>query len=72
MTTQPASQKADLRLYEFDAKSRKNTAQYAYLLDPTWTQSQRSLRSMVYQQFNIKDQLLVVERSYPQEHKPAQ
>jgi hypothetical protein len=44
-----------IRLYEFDAKSRKNTAQYAYLLDPVLHEPKpkKPLRSMVYQQFNI-------------------
>jgi hypothetical protein len=43
-----------IRLYQFDAKSRKNTAQYASL-DPIAhrTQAKEPLRSMVYQQFNI-------------------
>jgi hypothetical protein len=61
-----------IRLYEFDAKSRKtlpNTPIYWILLHMNPSQK-KPLRSMVYQHQYSKDQLLV-ERSYPQERKPA-
>jgi hypothetical protein len=56
----------------FDAKSRKNTAQPIYwilYMNP----SQRSLCGQwcINNQYYSKDQLLVVERSTPQERKPA-
>jgi hypothetical protein len=57
-----------IRLYEFDAKSRKNTAQYAYLLDPIAHEPKPkeafAVNGVSAIQYYSKDQLLVVERSY--------
>jgi hypothetical protein len=57
-----------IRLYEFDAKSRKNTAQYAYLLDPIAHEPKPkeafAVNGVSAIQYYGKDQLLVVERSY--------
>jgi hypothetical protein len=57
-----------VRLYEFDAKSRKNTAQYAYLLDPIAHEPNPkeafAVNGISAIQYYGKDQLLVVERSY--------
>jgi hypothetical protein len=57
-----------IRLYEFDAKSRKNTAQYAYLLDPIAHEPKPkeafAVNGVSALQYYGKDQLLVVERSY--------
>jgi hypothetical protein len=54
-----------IRLYEFDAKSR-NTAQYAYLLDPIAHEPKPkeafAVNGVSAIQYS-KDQLLVVERS---------
>jgi hypothetical protein len=57
-----------IRLYEFDAKSRKNSAQYAYLLDPIAHEPNPkeafAVNGVSAIQYYSKDQLLVVERSY--------
>jgi hypothetical protein len=57
-----------IRLYQFDAKSRKNTAQYAYLLDPIANEPKPknafAVNGVSAIQYYGKNQLLVVERSY--------
>jgi hypothetical protein len=57
-----------IRLYQFNAKSRKNTAQYAYLLDPIAhdpsPKEAFAVNGVSAIQYYGKDQLLVVERSY--------
>ncbi|WP_016988246.1 esterase-like activity of phytase family protein [Flavobacterium sp. ACAM 123] len=57
-----------IRLYEFDVKSRKNTAQYAYELDPIAHEPNPkdgfAVNGVSAIQYYGKDQLLVVERSY--------
>jgi hypothetical protein len=57
-----------IRLYEFNAKSRKNKAQYAYLLDPIAhdpsPKEAFAVNGVSAIQYYRKDQLLVVERSY--------
>jgi hypothetical protein len=57
-----------IRLFEFDVKSRKNTAQYAYLLDPIAHEPNPidgfAVNGIATIQYYDKNQLLVVERSY--------
>lgn len=57
-----------IRLFEFDVKSRKNTAQYAYLLDPIAHEPNPAdgfaVNGISTIQYYGKNQLLVVERSY--------
>ncbi|SDW82829.1 esterase-like activity of phytase family protein [Flavobacterium degerlachei] len=57
-----------IRLFEFDVKSRKNIAQYAYLLDPIAHEPNPAagfaVNGVSAIQYYSKDQLLVVERSY--------
>lgn len=57
-----------IRLYEFDVKSRKNTAQYAYLLDPIAHEPKPvagfAVNGISTIQYYAKNQLFVVERSY--------
>ena len=57
-----------IRLYQFDAKSRKNTAQFAYLLDPIANEPKPknafAVNGVSAIQYYGKNQLLVVERSY--------
>lgn len=57
-----------IRLFEFDTKSRKNTAQYGYLLDPIAHEPNPktgfAVNGISAIQYYGKNQLLVVERSY--------
>jgi hypothetical protein len=57
-----------IRIYQYDVKSKSNTAQYAYLLDPVAHASKPengfSINGMSAIQFYDNNQLLVVERSY--------
>jgi hypothetical protein len=57
-----------IRLFEFDVKSKKNTAQYAYLLDPIAHEPNPkggfAVNGISTIQYYAKNQLLVVERSY--------
>jgi hypothetical protein len=57
-----------IRLFAFDVRSRKNTAQYAYLLDPIAHEPNPpdgfAVNGVSAIQYYSKDQLLVVERSY--------
>ncbi|MGO4819387.1 esterase-like activity of phytase family protein [Flavobacterium sp. W22_SRS_FP1] len=57
-----------IRLFEFDVNSRKNTAQYAYLLDPIAHEPNPAagfaVNGISTIQYYAKNQLLVVERSY--------
>jgi hypothetical protein len=57
-----------IRLYEFDVKSKKNTAQYSYELDPIAHEPNPkdgfAVNGVSAIQYYSKDQLLVVERSY--------
>lgn len=57
-----------IRLYAFDVKSRKNTAQYAYELDPIANEPNPkdgfAVNGVSAIQYYDKNQLLVVERSY--------
>jgi hypothetical protein len=57
-----------IRLFEFDVKSRKNTAQYGYLLDPIAHEPDPAagfaVNGISTIQYYDKNQLLVVERSY--------
>jgi hypothetical protein len=57
-----------IRIYQFDTKSRKNTAQYAYLIDPIAHEPNPkeafAVNGVSAIQYYGKDQLLVVERSY--------
>lgn len=57
-----------IRLFAFDVKSRKNTAQYAYLLDPIAHEPNPAdgfaVNGISTIQYYAKNQLLVVERSY--------
>lgn len=57
-----------IRLFEFDVKSRKNTAQYGYLLDPIAHEPNPStgfaVNGISTIQYYGKNQLLIVERSY--------
>ena len=57
-----------IRLYAFDVKSRKNTAQYGYQLDPIAHEPNPkdgfAVNGVSAIQYYGKDQLLVVERSY--------
>jgi len=57
-----------IRLFAFDVKSRKNTAQYAYLLDPIAHEPNPAagfaVNGISTIQYYDKNQLLVVERSY--------
>jgi hypothetical protein len=59
---------AMIRLFEFDVKSKKNTAQYAYLLDPIAHEPNPkggfAVNGISTIQYYAKNQLLVVERSY--------
>lgn len=67
--TQASTTKGGLiRIFKFDTKSRKNTAQYAYLLDPIAHEpipktsfAVNGISTIQYYDYN---QLLVVERSY--------
>ncbi|MCW2118734.1 esterase-like activity of phytase family protein [Flavobacterium sp. 7A] len=57
-----------IRIYKYDVKSKKNTAQYAYLLDPIATEPTPkngfAVNGISTIQYYSKNQLLVVERSY--------
>lgn len=57
-----------IRIYKYDVKSRKNTAQYAYLLDPVAhapkPENGFSINGISAIQYYDKNQLLIVERSY--------
>lgn len=57
-----------IRLFEFDTKSRKNTAQYGYLLDPIAHEPNPhtafAVNGISAIQYYGKNQLLIVERSY--------
>ncbi|WP_367754927.1 esterase-like activity of phytase family protein [Flavobacterium sp. WC2430] len=57
-----------IRLFEFDTKSRKNTAQYGYLLDPIAHEPNPhtgfAVNGISSIQYYGKNQLLIVERSY--------
>lgn len=59
---------AFIRLYQFNAKTKKNTAQYAYKLDPIAHEPSPkdafAVNGISAIQYFSKDQLLVVERSY--------
>ncbi|MFV8327271.1 esterase-like activity of phytase family protein [Flavobacterium sp. ZS1P14] len=57
-----------IRLYQFNAKTKKNTAQYAYLLEPIALEPNPkgtfAVNGVSAIQYYGKNQLLVVERSY--------
>ncbi|AWG20101.1 hypothetical protein FFWV33_00490 [Flavobacterium faecale] len=57
-----------IRIYQFDVKSKKNTAQYGYLLDPIEHEpnpkNSFAVNGVSSIQYYRKNQLLVVERSY--------
>ncbi len=57
-----------IRLYKFNVKSRKNIAQYAYILDPIAHEPNPkeafAVNGVSAIQYYDKDKLLVVERSY--------
>lgn len=57
-----------IRIFKFDTKSRKNTAQYAYMLDPIARQPNPTtgfaVNGISTIQYYANNQLLVVERSY--------
>lgn len=57
-----------IRLYQFNAKTKKNTAQYAYELEPIAKEPNPkgsfAVNGVAAIQFYKKNQLLVVERSY--------
>jgi len=57
-----------IRLFKFDVRSRKNTAQYGYLLDPIANEPNPAagfaVNGIATIQYYAKNQLLVVERSY--------
>ena len=57
-----------IRLYQFNVKTKKNTAQYAYLLDPIAKEPNPKgsfgVNGVAAIQYYKKDQLLVLERSY--------
>jgi len=57
-----------VRIYQYDIKSRTNTAQYAYLLDAIANEPKPengfSINGISAIQFYEKNQLLIVERSY--------
>ncbi len=57
-----------IRLFRFDVRSRKNTAQYAYLLDPIAHEPNPAtgfaVNGIATIQYYAKNQLFVVERSY--------
>ncbi|MBC5836419.1 esterase-like activity of phytase family protein [Flavobacterium muglaense] len=57
-----------IRLFEFDTKTRKNTAQYGYLLDPIAHEPNPhtgfAVNGISTIQYYDKNQLLIVERSY--------
>jgi len=57
-----------IRIFEFDSKTRQNTAQFGYLLDPIAhepnPQSGFAVNGISTIQYYDKNQLLVVERSY--------
>lgn len=57
-----------IRMFEFDAKTHENTAQYGYLLDPIARepnpQTGFAVNGISTIQFYNKNQLFVVERSY--------
>lgn len=59
---------AFIRLYRFDVKTKKNTAQYAYKLDPIAHEANPkdafSVNGVVAIQYYNKNQLLVMERSF--------
>jgi hypothetical protein len=59
---------AFIRLYQFDAKTKKNTAQYAYKLEPIAHEpipkDAFAVNGVAAIQYFGKNQLLVVERSY--------
>ena len=59
---------AFIRLYQFNAKTKKNTAQYAYKLDPIAHEPNPkeafAVNGISAIQYFGKNQLLVVERSY--------
>jgi hypothetical protein len=59
---------AFIRLYQFNAKTKKNTAQYAYKLDPIAHEPNPkdafAVNGVSAIQYFSKNQLLVVERSY--------
>lgn len=67
--TQATTTKGGLiRIFKFDTKSRKNTAQYAYLLDPIAhepvSKTSFAVNGISTIQYYDNNQLLVVERSY--------
>jgi hypothetical protein len=67
--TQATTSKGGLiRIYQFDASTLKNTAQYAYLLDPIAHEPNPktafAVNGVSAIQFYKDDQLLLVERSY--------
>lgn len=67
--TEPSTTKGGLmRIYQFDVKSKKNTAQYAYLLDAVAhapkPENGFAINGVSAIQYYDKNQLLVVERSY--------
>lgn len=67
--TQATTTKGGLiRVFKFDTKSRKNTAQYAYLLDPIAHEpipkTSFAVNGISTIQYYDNNQLLVVERSY--------
>lgn len=57
-----------IRIYQFDVKTRKNTAQYGYLLDPIAHKPNPvdgfAVNGISAIQYYAKNQLLMVERSY--------
>jgi len=57
-----------IKLYQFDAKTKKNTAQYGYQLEPIAREPNPkgafSVNGVSAIQYYCKNQLLVVERSY--------
>ncbi|TDD94409.1 esterase-like activity of phytase family protein [Flavobacterium cellulosilyticum] len=57
-----------IRMYQYEVKSKTNTAQYAYLLDPVAhfpiPENGFSINGVSAIQYYDKNQLLVVERSY--------
>ena len=62
------SKGAFIRLYQFEEKTRKNTAQYAYQIDPIAHEPNPkeafAVNGISAIQYYDEDQLLVVERSY--------
>ncbi len=57
-----------IRLYQFDAKTKKNTAQYGYQLEPIAREPNPSgafaVNGISAIQYYVKNQLFVIERSY--------